>query len=122
MLEAVRVGAVAAADQMPIDTKLSTVERAVSRAIRFAVKNYCNKRPDVIVVAHRAGERSRPIPDLSAMDEDNENEDEDDEGTTQKRYPKRNMTPTDVRPLRGDYKGPGPSGDSRHLRRDAEYQ
>lgn len=116
MLESVRSGAVLATEAMPIDTKLSAVERAVSRAIRFAVKNYCNKRPDVIVVAHRAGERSRPVPNVDEIDIDGD----DDDG--QRRYPKRSMTPTDVRPLRGDYKGSGPSGDSRHLRRDSEYQ
>ena len=116
LLESVRSSAIAATDQMTVDTKLSTVERTVSRAIRTAVKNYCNKRPDVIVVAHRAGERSRPIPDLDAMEE------EDSPDGTQKRYPRRNTAPTDVRPLRGDYKGPGPSGSTRHLRRDAEYQ
>ena len=116
LLESVRSSAIAATDQMTVDTKLSTIERTVSRAIRTAVKNYCNKRPDVIVVAHRAGERSRPIPDLDAMEE------EDSPDGTQKRYPRRNTAPTDVRPLRGDYKGPGPSGSTRHLRRDAEYQ
>jgi mRNA degradation ribonuclease J1/J2 len=115
LLESVRSSAIAATDQMTVDTKLSTIERTVSRAIRTAVKNYCNKRPDVIVVAHRAGERSRPIPDLDAMEEDSPD-------GAQKRYPRRNTAPTDVRPLRGDYKGPGPSGSTRHLRRDAEYQ
>ncbi len=117
LLESVRSSAIAASADMPVGTKLSTVERAVSSAIRFAVKNYCNKRPDVIVVAHRAGESSRPIPKLDAVEDD----DDDDEGG-QKRYPKRTMSPTDVRPLRGDYKGPGPSGGERHKRRDSEYQ
>lgn len=116
LLESVRSDAVAATEAMPIDSKLSAVERAVSSAIRFAVKNYCNKRPDVIVVAHRAGERSRQVPNLEEIAE------VDDEDDVQKRYPRRSMTPGNVRPLRGDYKGPGPSGDSRHLRRDSEYQ
>ena len=116
LLESVRSDAVAATEAMPIDSKLSAVERAVSSAIRFAVKNYCNKRPDVIVVAHRAGERSRQLPNLEEIAE------VDDEDDVQKRYPRRSMTPGNVRPLRGDYKGPGPSGDSRHLRRDSEYQ
>ena len=117
LLESVRSAAIAASADMPIGTKLSTVERAISSAIRFAVKNYCNKRPDVIVVAHRAGQSSRPIPDVNAMSAE-----DDDASGQQKRYPRRNMAPTDVRPLRGDYKGPGPSGDSRHMRRDSEYQ
>ena len=76
LLESVRSSAIAASADMPVGTKLSTVERAVSSAIRFAVKNYCNKRPDVIVVAHRAGESSRPIPKLDAVEDD----DDDDEG------------------------------------------
>ena len=117
LLESVRSAAIAASADMPIGTKLSTVERAISSAIRFAVKNYCNKRPDVIVVAHRAGQSSRPIPDVNAMSAE-----DDDASGQQKRYPRRNMAPTDVSPLRGDYKGPGPSGDSRHMRRDSEYQ
>ena len=35
------------------DAKLSAVERNVASAVRFACRNYCNKRPDIIVVAQR---------------------------------------------------------------------
>ena len=33
--------------------RLSAVERTAASAVRFACRNYCNKRPDIIVVAHR---------------------------------------------------------------------
>ena len=38
---------------MNYDSKLAAIERTVARAIRYACRSYCNKKPDVIVVAHR---------------------------------------------------------------------
>ena len=40
--------------------RLSAVERTAATAVRFACRNYCNKRPDIIVVAHRG------VPDADA--------------------------------------------------------
>ena len=119
LLEAARVAAIQATVDMPVNAKLSAVERAVSAAIRAAVRMYCNKRPDVIVVAHRAGEPSRRVPDVEDVADA---EDADAENAPQQRYPRRPMAPTDVRPLRGRYRGPGPSGAERHRRSDPEYQ
>lgn len=121
LLEACRVAAVQATGDMPVNSKLSAVERAVSSSIRAAVRTYCNKRPDVIVVAHRAGEHSRRAPDVNAAAAEDD-EDGDDGKSQPQRYPRRTMTPTDVRPLRGQYRGSGPSGADRHRRSDPEYQ
>jgi len=109
--------------------RLSAVERTAATAVRFACRNYCNKRPDIIVVAHRgsvdpgarrrleaARARGAPGADGDGM--------VGASGTKYRaRRPARNAAPTNVRPLRSS---DGPKGDggggNRHLRSDPTYQ
>lgn len=119
---------------MNYDSKLAAVERTVARAIRYACRSYCNKKPDVIVVAHRlplkkGGGGSRGG-GSAPNDEDDDDDDSDDDGNfsdeeepeeEQKRYRRRVSRPEGVRPLRGDYKGPGAGGPARERYKDSGY-
>jgi beta-CASP RNase J family ribonuclease len=130
LLRSLKDAAVNSCAGMNYDTKLSAIERTVARAIRFAARSYCNKKPDVIVVAHRKPMKSGGGGGLTNDDDDNNsntnngdasgedlNEDDDD----QKRYRKRVLKPEGVRPLRGDYKGPGAGGPARQSYRDSAF-
>jgi hypothetical protein len=116
------------------------VERTVARAIRYACRSYCNKKPDVIVVAHRLAlkkgngkGRSSPSSDDDSDDDDEDDDEEssgfsdedeplkEEEEEEQKRYRRRVSRPEGVRPLRGDYKGPGAGGVARERYRDSGY-
>jgi len=125
---------------MNYDSKLAAVERTVARAIRYACRSYCNKKPDVIIVAHRlalkkGGGKGRSSPSSDDSDDDDSDEDDDgggfsdedeppmkeEEEEEQKRYRRRVSHPEGVRPLRGDYKGPGAGGIAREKYRDSGY-
>ena len=105
--------------------RLSAVERTAAPAVRVACRNNCNKRPDIIVVAHRgvpdadararlqtaaAGGRGYGV--ASAL-----------RTRYRARARSRGTSPTGVRPLRS---ADGPKGDggggNRHMRSDPSYQ
>ena len=119
--------------------RLSAVERTAASAVRFACRNYCNKRPDIIVVAHRgvadaehtakrlaaAADRGAPRGKVGSLSEDTM------VGASGTRYrPRarsRQSAPTGVRPLRrsdggGDGGGGPGGGGNRHMRSDPSYQ
>jgi methionine aminopeptidase len=129
LLAALRDAAERSVEGMESGARLGAVERAAASAVRFACRNYCNKRPDIIVVAHRgsvdpgarrrleaARARGAPGADGDGM--------VGASGTKYRaRRPARNAAPTNVRPLRSS---DGPKGDggggNRHLRSDPTYQ
>lgn len=140
LLRHLKEAAVNSCAGMNYDSKLAAVERTVARAIRYACRSYCNKKPDVIVVAHRLAlkkgngkGRSSPSSDDDSDDDDEDDDkessgfsDEDEplkeeEEEEQKRYRRRVSRPEGVRPLRGDYKGPGAGGIGRERYRDSGY-
>lgn len=106
--------------------RLSAVERTAASAVRFACRNYCNKRPDIIVVAHRGTidpESQRRLQRAKA-EETPEGGTVGASGTKYRpRARTRATTPSGVRPLR---RSDGPKGDggggNRHLRSDPTYQ
>ena len=106
--------------------RLSAVERTAASAVRFACRNYCNKRPDIIVVAHRGTidpESQRRLQRAKA-EETPESGTVGASGTKYRpRARTRATTPSGVRPLR---RSDGPKGDggggNRHLRSDPTYQ
>ena len=119
---------------MNYDSKLAAVERTVARAIRYACRSYCNKKPDVIVVAHRlplkkgggGGRGGGSAPNVDDDDDDDSDDDgnfsdEEEPEEEQKRYRRRVSRPEGVRPLRGDYKGPGAGGPARERYKDSGY-
>ena len=53
LLANLRDAAERSVEGMECGVRLSAVERTAASAVRFACRNYCNKRPDIIVVAHR---------------------------------------------------------------------
>jgi len=120
---------------MNYDSKLAAVERTVARAVRYACRSYCNKKPDVIVVAHRlplkkGGGGSRGGGSAPNDEDDDDDDDSGDDGNfsdeeepeeEQKRYRRRVSRPEGVRPLRGDYKGPGAGGPARERYKDSGY-
>lgn len=118
---------------MNYDSKLAAIERTVARAIRYACRSYCNKKPDVIVVAHRlplkkGGGGGGGAPNNGGdedTDDDNDGGPFDVKGNElqgdQKRYRRHASRPEGVRPLRGDYKGPGAGGPAREKYKDSGY-
>ena len=107
--------------------RLSAVERTAATAVRFACRNYCNKRPDIIVVAHRgvpdADARAR-LQTAAARGRGNSRGMVGASGTRYRaRARSRATSPTGVRPLRS---ADGPKGDggggNRHTRSDPSYQ
>jgi mRNA degradation ribonuclease J1/J2 len=131
MLAHLRDAAERAVEQLESGARLSAVERTCASAVRFACRNYCNKRPDIIVVAHRGNadpgqekflEQARAVGDPKA-----DSKGEGMVGASGTRYrPRqrvRNSAPQGVRPLRSS---DGPRGDggggNRHTRSDPSYQ
>ena len=57
LLESLHTSAEAAISKLPGDAALSAVERVVSDAIRRAAKQFNNRRPEVIIIAHEADPR-----------------------------------------------------------------
>ena len=130
LLAALRDAAERSVEGMESGARLGAVERAAASAVRFACRNYCNKRPDIIVVAHRGsvdpGARRR----LEAARARGAPGGADGDGMVgasgtkyRARRPARNAASTNVRPLRSS---DGPKGDggggNRHLRSDPTYQ
>ena len=111
--------------------RLSAVERTAATAVRFACRNYCNKRPDIIVVAHRgvldAETEARLQSAASRGGRGGAQAGRGMVGASGTRYrPRarsRATSPTGVRPLRS---ADGPKGDggggNRHMRSDPSYQ
>ena len=115
--------------------RLSAVERTAASAVRFACRNYCNKRPDVIVVAHRGAADTAAAMRLETATARGRGDETgssfgDGEGMVgasgtryRPRARSRNTAPTGIRPLR---RSDGPKGDggggNRHTRSDPSYQ
>ena len=91
--------------------RLSAVERTAASAVRFACRNYCNKRPDIIVVGASRNHRSRKSAAPAAREGGRDAGGWDgrrvrDEVSTSRAN--RATTPSGVRPLR---RSDGPKGD-----------
>ena len=107
--------------------RLSAVERTAATAVRFACRNYCNKRPDIIVVAHRGvldAETKQRLAQAAAARGAGRGGMVGASGTRYRaRARSRATAPTGVRPLRP---ADGPKGDggggNRHMRSDPTYQ
>ena len=107
--------------------RLSAVERTAATAVRFACRNYCNKRPDIIVVAHRGVPDADARARLQTAAERGRGYSRGMVGASGTRYRararSRATSPTGVRPLRS---ADGPKGDggggNRHTRSDPSYQ
>ena len=107
--------------------RLSAVERTAATAVRFACRNYCNKRPDIIVVAHRGAGDAKQQHRLKMAAKNTGGNDSGMVGRSGTAYRPRQRArasnPTGVRPLR---RSDGPKGDggggNRHLRSNPEYQ
>jgi hypothetical protein len=107
--------------------RLSAVERTAASAVRFACRNYCNKRPDIIVVAHRGTLDAETKQRLAAAAAARGAGRGGMVGASGTRYRARSRSrataPTGVRPLRS---ADGPKGDggggNRHMRSDPSYQ
>ena len=110
--------------------RLSAVERTAATAVRFACRHYCNKRPDIIVVAHRGALDAEADARLRTAAERGRGAARPDGGLTgasgtryRARARSRATSPTGVRPLRSS---DGPKGDggggNRHMRSDPSYQ
>ena len=107
--------------------RLSAVERTAATAVRFACRNYCNKRPDIIVVAHRgvpdADARARLQTAAARRAGIRAWHDGRLARALRARARSRATPPTGVRPLRS---ADGPKGDggggNRHTRSDPSYQ
>ena len=107
--------------------RLSAVERTAATAVRFACRNYCNKRPDIIVVAHRGVPDADARARLQTAAAGGRGYARGMTGASGTRYRararSRATSPTGVRPLRS---ADGPKGDggggNRHTRSDPSYQ
>jgi hypothetical protein len=107
--------------------RLSAVERTAASAVRFACRNYCNKRPDIIVVAHRGVPDADARARLQTAAAGGRGYARGMTGASGTRYRararSRGTSPTGVRPLRS---ADGPKGDggggNRHMRSDPSYQ
>ena len=107
--------------------RLSAVERTAATAVRFACRNYCNKRPDIIVVAHRGVPDADARARLQTAAAGGRGSARGMTGASGTRYRararSRGTSPTGVRPLRS---ADGPKGDggggNRHMRSDPSYQ
>ena len=107
--------------------RLSAVERTAATAVRFACRNYCNKRPDIIVVAHRGVPDADARARLQTAAARGRGYSRGMVGASGTRYRararSRATSPTGVRPLRS---ADGPKGDggggNRHTRSDPSYQ
>ena len=107
--------------------RLSAVERTAATAVRFACRNYCNKRPDIIVVAHRGVPDADARARLQTAAAGGRGYARGMTGASGTRYRararSRGTSPTGVRPLRS---ADGPKGDggggNRHTRSDPSYQ
>jgi hypothetical protein len=103
------------------------VERTAATAVRFACRNYCNKRPDIIVVAHRGVPDADARARLQTAAAGGRGYARGMTGASGTRYRararSRGTSPTGVRPLRS---ADGPKGDggggTRHMRSDPSYQ
>ena len=129
LLATLREAAERSVEGLEAGTKLGAVERSCASAVRFACRNYCNKRPDIIVVAHR-GVKNAAQEDFLAKAKARGDADEGKGGMIgasgtryRPRQARRDSAPSRVRPLRPS---DGPKGDggggARHMRSDPEYQ
>ena len=134
LLAHLREAAEQSVEALESGVRLSAVERTVASAVRFACRNYCNKRPDIIIVAHRGipddGQRRFLEKARAAGGPPRRGDNGGAEGMTgasgtryRPRQRARSSAPTGVRPLR---RSDGPKGDggggNRHLRSDPTYQ
>ncbi|KAH7622044.1 hypothetical protein Ndes2526B_g02868 [Nannochloris sp. 'desiccata'] len=67
LLEQLHGAADAAVSKLPGDAALSAVERVVSDALRRSAKQFNNRRPEVIVIAHEADPRAGAAASASAV-------------------------------------------------------
>lgn len=133
LLAQLRAAAERSVEGLESGARLSAVERTVASAVRFACRNYCNKRPDIIVVAHRGSanaDQEKFLEQAEAAVATGRGPQRAGEGMTgasgtryRPRQRARISAPTGVRPLRSS---DGPKGDggggNRHMRSDPSYQ
>jgi hypothetical protein len=67
LLEQLHGAADSAVSKLPGDAALSAVERVVSDALRRSAKQFNNRRPEVIVIAHEADPRAGAAANASAV-------------------------------------------------------
>ena len=131
LLANLRDAAERSVEGMECGVRLSAVERTAASAVRFACRNYCNKRPDIIVVAHRGvadAETAKRLHAASARGRGKGGRLSEDgmTGASGTRYRSRarsrQSAPSNVQPLRrADGRGDG-GGGNRHMRSDPSYQ
>jgi hypothetical protein len=127
LLATLRNAAERSVEGLESGARLSAVERTCASAVRFACRNYCNKRPDIIVVAHRGAGDAKQQHRLKMAAKNTGGNDSGMVGRSGTAYRPRQRArasnPTGVRPLR---RSDGPKGDggggNRHLRSNPEYQ